>query len=113
VRGRKVVTTRPDQTAPRPPDLVGREFTAARPNQLWVVDFTYVPTALRMGFTAFISDVYSRRIVGWRTAERMPTELPLDALEMALWVRERAGQALNGLIHHSDSEYVWACPRAS
>ena len=56
-----------------------------------------------MGFTAFVSDVYSRRIVGWRTAERMPTELPLDALEMALWVRERAGQDVDGLIHHSDA----------
>lgn len=103
VRGRKFVTTRPDESAPRPPDLVERDFTATRPNELWVVDFTYVPTATQTGFTAFVSDVYSRRIVGWRTAERMPTELPLDALEMALWVRERAGEAVDGLVHHSDA----------
>lgn len=103
VRGRKVITTRADESAARPPDLVERDFTAQRPNQLWVVDFTYVPTWSGMGFTAFVSDVFSRRIVGWRTAERMPTELPLDALEMALWVRQRAGQELDGLVHHSDA----------
>jgi putative transposase len=86
--------------------LVNRDFTATRPNQLWVVDFTYCPTWSGMAFTAFVSDVFSRRIVGWRIAARMPTELPLDALEMALWIRERAGQpAGKGLIHHSDSEY--------
>lgn len=103
VRGKKIVTTRPDATAPRPPDLVQRDFTAERPNQLWVVDFTYVPTWSGMCFTAFVSDVYSRRLVGWRTASSMPTELPLDALEMALWVRERAGHDIDGLVHHSDA----------
>ena len=66
-----------------------RDFTAAAPNELWVVDFTYVPTWSGMAFTAFVSDVFSRRIVGWRTAASMPTELPLDALEMALWTRAR------------------------
>jgi putative transposase len=108
VRGRRFVTTRPDESAPRPPDLVERKFTALAPNRLWVVDFTYVPTWSGMGFTAFVSDVFSRRIVGWRTASRMPTELPLDALEMALWVRERAGETLEGLVHHSDrgSQYT-------
>lgn len=103
VRGKKVVTTRRDDTASRPADLVNRVFTAARPNQLWVVDFTYVPTWSGMCFTAFVSDVYSRRLVGWRTAASMPTELPLDALEMALWVRQRAGQHVDGLVHHSDA----------
>lgn len=103
VRGRKVVTTRPDSSAPRPADHVQRNFTAARPNQLWIVDFTYVPTWSGMGFTAFVKDVYSRRIVGWRTHHRMPTELPLDALEMALWVRDRAGQDITGVVHHSDA----------
>lgn len=102
-RGRQFITTRPDDTAPRPPDLVEREFAATRPNELWVVDFTYVPTWSGMAFTAFVTDVYSRRIVGWRTTNRMPTELPLDALEMALWVRERAGEPVEGLIHHSDA----------
>jgi len=105
VRGRQFITTRPDPApaAPRPPDLVDRVFTASRPNQLWVVDFTYAATATRMGFTAFVCDVYSRRIVGWRTADRMPTELPLDALEMALWVRGRAGHSVDGVVHHSDA----------
>lgn len=104
VRGKRVVTTTPDNSAARPPDRVQRDFTADRPNALWVVDFTYVPTWAGTGFTAFVTDVYSRRIVGWRTAHRMPTELPLDALEMALWVRERAGQpAGKGLVHHSDA----------
>ena len=104
-RGAAVVTTRADQAAVRPPDLVNRDFTADRPNALWVVDFTYVPTWSGTAFTAFVSDVYSRRIVGWRTAGSMPTQLPLDALEMALWTRERSGQGdeLAGLVHHSDA----------
>jgi putative transposase len=102
-RGRRVVTTRADRAAVRPPDLVARDFTATRPNALWVVDFTYVPTWSGMAFTAFVSDVFSRRIVGWRTATAMPTELPLDALEMALWTRNRAGQTVDGLVHHSDA----------
>lgn len=71
------------------------------------MDFTYVPTWAGTAFTAFVSDLCSRRIVGWRTAASMPTELPLDALEMALWTRETAGQTdqgrLDGLIHHSDA----------
>lgn len=106
-RGRRFVTTRPDSTAARPPDRVGRDFTAGAPNRLWIVDFTYVPTWSGMAFTAFVSDVFSRRIVGWRTAASMPTELPLDALEMALWTRTRSGHTdqgrLEGLIHHSDA----------
>jgi putative transposase len=103
VRGRRFVTTRPDPAAVRPPDLVNRDFSAARPNQLWLVDFTYVPTWTGMKFTAFVHDAYSRRIVGWRTAASMPTELPLDALEMALWTREGAGHDISGVIHHSDA----------
>ena len=104
VRGqKKVVTTTADQTAARPADLVARNFTAEAPNRLWIVDFTYVPTWSGMVFTAFVTDVYSRRIVGWRTHHRMPTELPLDALEMALWVRGRAGADVTGVVHHSDA----------
>ena len=108
VRGRRFRTTIPDQTAARPADLVGRDFTASAPNRLWCVDFTYVPTWSGMCFTAFVTDVYSRRIVGWRTHDRMPTELPLDALEMALWVRDRAGADVTGVVHHSDAgaQYV-------
>ena len=102
-RGKQFATTRPDERATRPPDHVNRDFTACRPNQLWVVDFTYVPTWSGMAFTAFVTDVFSRRIVGWRTANRMPTELPLDALEMALWVRGRAGENVVGVTHHSDA----------
>ena len=106
--GRKIVTTHPDTSAPRPPDLVDRDFHAEAPNRLWIVDFTYVPTWSGMAFTAFVTDVFSRRIVGWRTATRMPTDLPLDALEMALWTRQRAGHTdahgrLPGLIQHSDA----------
>jgi len=110
---KKVRTTVPDSAAARPPDLVERDFTASALNRLWVVDFTYVPTWAGMAFTAFVTDVCSRRIVGWRTASRMPTELPLDALEMALWTRAREGRTdadgrLEGLIQHSDagSQYV-------
>lgn len=107
-RGKQFVTTRADEKASRPPDLVERDFTAPAPNKLWVVDFTYVPTWSGMAFTAFVSDVYSRRIVGWRTASSMPTSLPLDALDMALWTRAQAGQTddhgkLPGLVHHSDA----------
>jgi len=97
------VTTKPDGAATRPADRVQRCFSASRPNELWVVDFTYVPTWSGMAFTAFITDVFSRRIVGWRTMNKMPTELPLDALEMALWVRDRAGHDVTGVIQHSDA----------
>lgn len=102
-RGRVFRTTRPDQSAPRPPDLVKRDFSAVAPNRLWLVDFTYVPTWAGMAFTAFVTDAYSRRIVGWRTASSMPTDLPLDALEMALWTRERAGENVAGVVQHSDA----------
>jgi putative transposase len=102
-RGRTFLTTKPDTTAARPPDLVTRNFHAERPNALWVVDFTYVPCWSGMSFTAFVSDVFSRRIVGWRVTTSMPTALPLDALEMALWIRARDGESVDGLIHHSDA----------
>jgi putative transposase len=102
-RDRRVVTTRPDTAASRPADLVQRQFRASRPNELWVVDFTYVPTWSGMAFTAFVTDVFSRRIVGWRTSTSMPTELPLDALEMALWTRDRNGEPVTGVVHHSDA----------
>jgi putative transposase len=105
------ITTRADpglHPASRPPDLVRRDFTAPAPNRLWVVDFTYVDTAAGHVFTAFVKDVFSRRIVGWATSAHHATELPLAALEMALWTRDRTGQNLTGLIHHSDagSEYT-------
>ena len=102
-RGKQFITTKSDPDAPRADDHVNREFRADRPNELWVVDFTYVPTWSKMAFTAFVTDVFSRRIVGWRTMDTMPTELPLDALEMALWVRDRAGENVSGVIQHSDA----------
>ena len=112
-RGKQFVTTRPDAAAARPPDHVQRNFRAERPNELWVVDFTYVPTWGGMAFTAFVTDVFSRRIVGWRTMSKMPTDLPLDALEMALWVRERAGHNVAGVIQHSDAGAQYTALRYS
>jgi len=104
--GKRVITTIPDWAATshrRPPDLVKRHFVATGPNQLWVVDFCYVPTWEGTAYCAFVQDVFARRIVGWRIAKRMPTELPLDALEMALWVRDRNGESVVGVTHHSDA----------
>ncbi len=107
-RGRGVRTTIRDDAADRPADLVERDFSATRPNQLWVVDFTYVATFSGFVYVAFAIDVFSRMIVGWRAARTMRTDLPLDALEMALWRRDRAGHTVEGLIQHSDagSQYL-------
>ena len=98
---RKVFTTRADPEALRAPDLVNRNFTAERPDALWVTDLTYVPTRSGMGYVCFIVDVFSRRIVGWRVASNMRTEMVLDALEMAR--RSRGSQRLVGLVAHSDA----------
>jgi putative transposase len=102
---RKVVTTRADKNATLPPDLVERDFTATEPNQKWVSDFTYVPTAAGMVYVAFVIDLFSRMIVGWSVSTSMTTDFVLDALEMALWLRDGGG---DGLIHHSDrgSQYT-------
>jgi transposase InsO family protein len=99
VRGRAfTITTRADDAAARPSDLVQRTFTATRPNQLWVADLTYVATWRGFVYVAFVIDVFARRIVGWRVATTLQTDLPLDALEQALHARpDRAG-----LVHHSD-----------
>ena len=103
-RGQKVVTTIGDEAAARPRDLVERNFTAARPNRLWCADFTYVPTWAGMVYVAFVFDVYSRRILGWRAATSMHTALVLDALEMAVWIRATEGHRdLSGLVHHTDA----------
>ncbi len=99
-RRRRIRTTRPDDQAVRPPDLVDRDFTAIAPNQLWVTDLTYVPTWSGVGYVCFIVDVFSRRIVGWRVASNMRTQMVLDALEMARWQR---GTRLEGLVAHSDA----------
>lgn len=103
-RGRFPVTTVADPAAARPADLVDRDFTTTAPNQLWVADFTYVPTWSGFAYVAFVLDAYSRRIVGWRCADRMTTPLVLDALEHALWTRARDGVTdLSGLIKHHDA----------
>ena len=99
-RMKRVRTTRPDPRAPRSADLVERDFTAAEPNQLWVVDLTYVPTWQGVAYVCFITDAFSRMIVGWRVAAHMRTEMVLDSLEMARWQR---GTNLAGLVVHSDA----------
>jgi putative transposase len=99
-RGKRVRTTKPDLGAARHPDLVRRDFTAAAPNALWVTDLTFVPTWAGVAYVCFITDVYSRMIVGWRVASHMRTTMVLDAIEMARWSR---GNALPGLRCHSDA----------
>ncbi len=96
-------TTVADPAAERAPDRVNRNFTATAPNQLWVVDFTYLETEAGKAFAAFVQDVFSRRIVGWAVADHHLTELPLAALEMALYARARTGQDVRDVVHHSDA----------
>jgi putative transposase len=103
VRGASKRTTRPDPAAARPEDLVERQFAAQRPNQLWVVDFTYVATWSGFCYVAFCVDVYARVITGWRASRSMSTDLVLDALEMGIWHRHRQGRTITGLVHHSDA----------
>lgn len=86
----------------RPADLVERKFVATAPNQLWVADLTYVRTHAGWVYAAFILDVFSRMIVGWQVSTSLRTDLALDALDMGLWARQRVGQDVTGLIHHSD-----------
>jgi transposase InsO family protein len=104
VRGRRVRTTCPDLVAERPQDLVQRDFTATRPNQLWVADLTYVATWRGFVYVAFVIDIFARRIVGWRATTSLRSDLALDALEQALYDRELEGP----VVHHSDrgSQYL-------
>jgi transposase InsO family protein len=104
VRGRRTRTTIANEVLQKPLDRVQRRFTASRPDQLWVADFTFVATWAGFVYVAFVIDVFARRIVGWRASRSMHTELVLDALEQALHAR----QAEKGLIHHSDhgSQYL-------
>jgi putative transposase len=104
LRGKRMRTTIPNPDDARSPDLVDRDFTATAPNQLWVADFTYVATWSGTVYVAFIFDVFSRRIVGWRAATRMTTDLVLDTLEHAIWTRSQDGITdLTGLVHHNDA----------
>ena len=101
VRGKRSVrTTVGDDTSERPRDLVARQFRAPAPNRLWVADLTYVKTHSGWVYVAFVVDACSRFVVGWQAARSLRTDLALDALEMALWVRRAV--PLTGLIHHSD-----------
>ena len=104
-RGKPHKTTTPDAGAPRPADLVERDFSAQRPNQLWVADLTYVATWSGFVYVAFVIDAFSRFLVGWQTSRSLRTDLALDALEMAIWRRQAQ---LEGLVHHSDrgSQYL-------
>src|SRR5690606_35235462 len=86
----------------RPADLVDRRFVASAPNRLWVADLTYVRTWSGFVYVSFVTDVFSRRIVGWQASRSLKTDLALNALEQAIWERNRQGAVLEGLIHHSD-----------
>ena len=99
-KGKKRRTTRPDPAANRHPDLVERQFSADAPNRLWVSDITYVATWSGFAYVYFIVDAFSRRIVGWRVAGHMRTDMVLEALEMARWNR---GTVLSGLVSHTDA----------
>jgi transposase InsO family protein len=100
VRGKRKRTTFPVELSPRPADLVERNFTATVPNRLRVADLTYVSTWTGFVYVAFVTDVFSRFIVGWRVSNSLHADLALDALEMAIWWRQP--QDLTGLVHHSD-----------
>ncbi len=98
VSRRKWICTTQRAERPRPaPDLVERDFSAERPDELYVADITYIPTWASFLFLAVVLDVCSRRVVGWAMASHLRTELMVDALNMAL--RQRRPQ---NVIHHSD-----------
>src|SRR5690606_7338172 len=99
-RSKRVRTTRPDRAAGRHPDLVERDFAATAPNRLWVTDLTFVATWAGVAYVCFITDAYSRMIVGWRVAGHMRTPVVLDAIEMARWNR---GTLHADLRCHSDA----------
>ena len=96
-------TTRSGKPERWAPDLVDRQFVADRPDALWVADVTYVPTAEGWLYLAIVLDVFSRLVVGWAMAERLASQLVLEALEMAY-----AQRGPRDVIHHADhgSEYT-------
>jgi putative transposase len=107
IRGRKARTTVVDDTVARPGDLVQRDFTARRPNELWVADLTYVATWRGFVYVAFVIDAFARRIVGWRVSGSLRSDIALDALEQALYDRGCG----DGLVHHSDRGVQYVCIR--
>ncbi|SNS00418.1 putative transposase [Haloechinothrix alba] len=108
VRGKVKRTTISDATAPKPLDLVNRNFAPLAPDRLWVADFTYCSTWSGWCYTAFVIDAYARRILGWSVATTMTNQLVVDAVEQAIWTRHREGKDLTGLIAHHDhgSQYL-------
>jgi len=99
-RAKRRFTTHRDATHLRAPDLVNRKFVATRPDQLWVADFTYCSTWSGVVYVAFIVDVFSRRLVGWKASRSMTADLVVDALNMAAWTRRTN---LDGLTCHTDA----------
>ena len=107
-RAKKRFTTHADSSHLRAPDLVQRVFVASRPDELWVADFTYCSTWSGVVYVAFIIDVFSRRLVGWKASRTMTASLVVDALNMAAWTRRTS---LEGLICHTDYAEVFVKPR--
>ena len=105
-RGKRWRTTTPNAQAARRPDLVERDFTASRPDELYVADFTHLRCWEGLVFLAFVIDVFSRRVVGWQLAGHMRASLVCDALRMAVSTRPRGADV--ALVHHSDrgSQYT-------
>ncbi len=108
VRGKVKRTTIADPSAARPRDLVCRDFAPLAPDRLWVADITYVSTWSGWVYVAFVIDAYARRIIGWRAGHTMSTQLVLDALEQAVWTREREGRSVSSVVAHTDrgSQYT-------
>jgi putative transposase len=104
-------TTLPGDPADRPSDLLDRDFHAVAPNRRWVADITYVHTRSGWVYTAFIMDLFARRIIGWQVADHLRAEIALDALEMAIFVRR--DEDLGGLVHHSDRGVQYTAIRYS
>ena len=102
LRGKTKRTTIPAEAAARPADLLDRDFTATAANRRWVADITYVATWVGFVYVAFITDLFSRRIVGWRASTSLHADLAIDALEHAVWTRGGETADLAGLVHHSD-----------
>ena len=102
VRGKVKRTTISDPRAPKPNDLVNRNFRPHAPDRLWVADFTYVSTWSGWCYTAFVIDAYARRILGWSVATTMTSQLVVDAVDQAVWTRHRDGRDLTGLVAHHD-----------
>ena len=107
-RGKVKRTTIADTSAPRARDLVRRDFAPLAPDRLWVADMTYVSTWGGWVYVAFVIDAFARRIIGWRCGSSMSTQLVLDALEQAVWTREREGRSVGSVVAHTDrgSQYT-------